>query len=247
MPTLGPVGRRPAIWEQRRPTITVTGTRQGVPQFVCEANAPVDARISRHVRVMVFVDFWNFQLLVNGMDRNFQVDWQRLGPVVAQEALGLVDAQATLSYQGMNVYGSYDPSSPNGQRLLDWARNFLARQPGVQVTMLERQRKLKGPVCPACHEEIAICPKCAADFRGTEEKGVDTRIATDMIKLAWVDNYDVAVLVSSDGDFVPVVDFLSARGIKAIHAAFPPQGVLLSQSCWGNISLPSIRESFRRS
>ena len=59
-------------------------------------------------------------------------------------------------------------------------------------------------------------------MRGTEEKGVDTRIATDKIKLAWVDNYDIAVLLSSDRDFVPVVEFLSTRGIKTIHGASRP-------------------------
>lgn len=73
-------------------------------------------------------------------------------------------------------------------------------------------------------------------MRGTEEKDVDTRIATDMIKLAWVDNYDVGVLLSSDRDFVPVVDFLSARGIKIVHGAFPSQGAVLTQACWGNIT-----------
>ncbi|WP_419166625.1 NYN domain-containing protein [Candidatus Palauibacter sp.] len=45
-----------------------------------------------------------------------------------------------------------------------------------------------------------------------------------MIRLAWVDNYDVAVLVSSDRDFVPVAEFLETRGIKVIHGAFPPKG-----------------------
>ena len=67
-----------------------------------------------------------------------------------------------------------------------------------------------------------------------------------MIKLAWVDNYDVAVLLSSDKDFVPVVEFLSTRGIKTIHAAFPPQGSMLSQHCWGNISIPNTMKQFRR-
>ena len=61
-------------------------------------------------------------------------------------------------------------------------------------------------------------------MRGTEEKGVDVRMATDMISLAWADNYDIAVLVSSDRDFVPVAEFLETRGIKVIHGAFPPMG-----------------------
>ena len=30
--------------------------------------------------------------------------------------------------------------------------------------------------------------------------------------MTWVDNYDAAVLVSSDKDFVPVAEFLETRG-----------------------------------
>jgi len=89
------------------------------------------------------------------------------------------------------------------------------------------------------------CPSCGSDMRGTEEKGVDVRIATDMVMLAWVDSYDIAVLVSSDSDFVPVAQFLQTKGKKVVHAAFPPRGALLSQKCWGSIDVPSIREEFR--
>ena len=53
-------------------------------------------------------------------------------------------------------------------------------------------------------------------MRGTEEKGVDVRMATDMISLAWADNYDTAVLVSLDRDFVPVAEFLETRGIERL-------------------------------
>ncbi|MGL4591541.1 MAG: NYN domain-containing protein, partial [Aestuariivirga sp.] len=83
------------------------------------------------------------------------------------------------------------------------------------------------------------------DMRGTEEKGVDTRLATDMISLAWANGYNVAVLVSADKDFVPVAEFLQTRGIKVIHASFPPLGSELSQRCWGSISIPSFIERIR--
>ena len=83
-------------------------------------------------------------------------------------------------------------------------------------------------------------------MRGTGEKGVDVRMATDMISLAWVDNYDIAVLVSSDRDFVPVAEFLETKGIKVIHGAFPPKGKEVSKKCWGSINIASIRESIRQ-
>ena len=205
-----------------------------------------DPNTEHRIRVKVFVDFWNFQLSVNSLDSQFKIDWQDLGLVVAQESLRIVDATASITYQGMNVYGSYDASSKKDEGLRKWASNTLNRFPGVQVTMLQRQRKRRGSICPACHEEMSSCPKCQSDMRGTEEKGVDTRIATDMIKLAWVDNYDVAVLLSSDRDFVPVVEFLSTRGIKTIHGAFPRQGSMLTQTCWGNIQVRHVMEKFRR-
>ncbi len=83
-------------------------------------------------------------------------------------------------------------------------------------------------------------------MRGTEEKGVDIRIATDMFRLASVDNYDAAVLLSSDKDFIPLVEFLETRGIKVLHGAFPPQGSHLSRACWDTINLRAIREEFKR-
>ena len=195
---------------------------------------------------MVFVDFWNFQLPVNSLDSAFKIDWQRLGPEIARMALQTVDSEAMFSYQGMNVCGSYDPSSEKDQGLRRWAGNVLNQFAGVQVNMIPRQRRLKGITCPSCHEVMTQCQACKADLRGTEEKGVDTRIVTDMIKLAWADNYDVAVLLSSDRDFVPVVEFLSTRGVKTIHGAFPPHGSMLSQACWGNFRVSSLLEHYRR-
>ena len=200
----------------------------------------------QHNRLKVFVDFWNFQLSIKALVQGFQIDWNRIGTVVASESSGIVDPSASHTYQGMNVYGSYDPSGGKDLPLRRWAANTLDRFPGVQVTMIPRQRKRTGPVCPSCHDAISSCPTCQADMRGTEEKGVDTRIATDMIKLAWVENYDVAVLLSSDRDFVPVVEFLETRGIKTIHGAFPPMGAELTRSCWGHISIPKIMHLFRR-
>ena len=82
-------------------------------------------------------------------------------------------------------------------------------------------------------------------MRGTEEKGVDVRMATDMVSLAWADNYDIAVLVSSDKDFVPVAEFLQTKGIKVIPGAFPPKGAQLTRKCWGSVNIPSLREEYR--
>ena len=83
-------------------------------------------------------------------------------------------------------------------------------------------------------------------MRGTEEKGVDTRIIADMISLAWANAYDIAVLVSADRDFVPVAEFLQTKGFKVIHGAFPPKGNFLSQKCWASMDVRKLMPAFKR-
>lgn len=196
-------------------------------------------------KVRVFVDFWNFTLSVKNLDAQLKIDWKKLGSVLSLEASQLIDPAAASEYEAMHVFGSYDPNKPEDAKLKNWFANSLDKYPGVHVTALQRQKRKGFPRCPKCRAEVAVCSVCHADMRGTEEKGVDTRIATDMISLAWANGYNVGVLVSSDRDFVPVVEFLQTKTIKVIHASFPPLGSELSQKCWGNVAVPSFIEKIR--
>lgn len=202
-------------------------------------------RNRRRHRARVFVDFWNYTLSMRAIETGFRTDWSQLGPVLAEAAVGRIDDGAGADYQGLSLYGSYDPRSEPDRRMHRWATGVVARFPGVGVSIVPRPKKRSPPKCPHCHEEVAVCPGCGHDMRGTEEKGVGVRIATDMISLAWAGNYDVAVLVSSDRDFVPLAEFLATRGIKVIHGRFPPQGAELAGKCWGEVGIPELRESFR--
>ncbi len=205
-------------------------------------NSPVQG--PRHL-VRVFVDFWNYTLSMRNADAEIRTDWAMLGPVLAHAAAGVVDVAAASEYQGLNFYGSHDPAREADRRLHRWATTVVDTFPGVSVSIVPCQRKRSPPICHTCHSAVAQCPACGADMRGTEEKGVDVRMATDMISLAWADNYDIAVLVSSDRDFVPVAEFLETRGIKVIHGAFPPRGAQLTARCWGSVNVALLREEFR--
>ena len=52
------------------------------------------------------------------------------------------------------------------------------------------------------------------------EKGVDIMLATDLLKLGWEDSYDVAILVSGDGDFAYAVKTVKDLGKHVEVAAF---------------------------
>jgi hypothetical protein len=198
------------------------------------------------IRIRIFIDFWNFVLSATRVEPQFMVDWKPLGQLLTLEAGRLIDATAQPSFEGMHIYGSFDPAKPQDSKLRHWFSNTLDKLPGVNALLLERQRKKSYPCCPACQGEVQKCAFCGADLRGTEEKGVDTWVVTGLMSLAWANAYDAAVLVSADRDFVPVAEFLQTRGLKLVHGAFPPSGNHLSQKCWGHLNLVKLMPSFRK-
>ncbi len=202
-------------------------------------------------RIRVFVDYWNFQLTLNareGEDFRFKVNWKDLGPWLTKKACEVISIDPTgASFEGVIIYASYNPNTDEGRRFRNWANTWLDRQPGVHVQCLERKPKAL-PKCPSCYRVIEYCPRpeCGKPIRATTEKGVDTLIATDLIRLAWEEAYDIAVLASSDADLVPAVKFLNQKGRKVIQAGFPPSGVDLATTCWASFDVFQHRDEFRR-
>jgi len=195
-------------------------------------------------RVRIFVDYWNFQLSLSRGARK-RVDWEAFGPALTRAVGELFSNGESCRFEGLHVVGSYNPEKDG--KLKKFFDHALALFPGVKPVLLERQKKSNPPACPACRATVPTCPNCGENMLGTEEKGVDTRLVTDMIRLAWSDSYDVAVLVSADKDFVPVVEFLESRGLKIIHGRFPRTGNHLSKVCWGRLDLIPLLPSFERS
>lgn len=55
-------------------------------------------------------------------------------------------------------------------------------------------------------------PRVFSRTRSGRSKQVDITLATEMLTHAHRDNYDIAVLVSGDGDYVPLVDAVKSEG-----------------------------------
>lgn len=195
------------------------------------------------LKVRVFVDYWNFTLSCKALNAAFRFDWSNIGPLFAAEAAAIV-GPLQHSYEAMHVYGSYSPHQGADMKFKHWLSNFLDRQAGVSVVAVERKLKRSPPKCPQCHVAVATCEACGADMRGTEEKGVDTRIVTDMMSLAWSGGYDVAVLVSADRDFVPVAEELQKRGLKVVHGQIAGAGQDLARHCWASLDIGALMPRF---
>jgi uncharacterized LabA/DUF88 family protein len=203
-------------------------------------------------KVLVFIDYWNLQLSLNdrearlagGADRRFSIDWMKLPQWLADQGAAVSGFPAH-TYGGARVYTSFNPMSQSDLGYKKWVSTWLDRQPGIQVFCKERRPKAVAK-CPKCHKQIEICPHCSEKIVASVEKGVDTAIATDMIRLAWENAYDVAVLVTSDADLVPAAEFLDQKGKRVIQAGFPPLGVDLATSCWASFDIFARRADFRR-
>lgn len=203
-------------------------------------------------RVKVFVDYWNFQLSLSDReasergraDYRFEIDWRGLGAWLARKACDAISV-SSYSYDGVIVFTSYDKNSAQGAKFRRWCLTWLDRQPGVKVECFERKPKPL-PKCPACYQRIAVCPHCTKQIAAYEEKGVDTALATDMIRLAWEESYEYAVLATSDQDLVPAVKLLNQKGRKVIQAGFPPLGVDIAGACWASFDVYAQRREIMR-
>ena len=92
------------------------------------------------------------------------------------------------------------------------------------------------------------CPYCKKADKVPSEKMTDVNIAVEMLSDAFNDNFDVALLLSADGDLVPAVRAVKALvPAKKVIVAFPPMRYSpdLLELCDGRVYITrrKLRES----
>jgi uncharacterized LabA/DUF88 family protein len=189
-------------------------------------------------RVRIFVDFWNFQLAWNefqrhkGSDPNaVRIPWETTLPRVLVER-----GNPKGRYVGAHVYASIDPANPADKGLSRFL-HAMDGFPGYSVTV--KERRPASPVkCtnPDCRIRIDSCPSCKQQLRRTVEKGIDTALLTDLIRSAFDNTFDQAILITEDSDFIPAVRFIQERWTKQIlHCFFRGKSDELRNACWKHI------------
>jgi hypothetical protein len=201
-------------------------------------------------RTRVFIDFWNFSLQWRDRtDKKTRIDWGQLPQVLLAEGekqLRAVGIQDTLHLEETLVYASYDADAA-GKKLKGWLDSYLDKQPSFRVKTRERRPKRRPIHCRACGEEHDTCPHCNETLKWSPEKGVDAAIVTDLLSLASENAYEVAILVSSDADFVPAVEWLQGRGPKVLNATWTNHGFELAKTSWASITLDALIPDLTRS
>lgn len=181
----------------------------------------------------IFVDFWNFTLQWQNRSGGADADWRALPQVLHEQTESIVrNARAAdvLELDQTLVYASYEPGRDD--KLREWLGSWLGPQPGFQVVCSERSWRPRSVHCRECGTTTGACPSCSAELGHAGEKGIDVKIVTDLVAMAWEDAYSVAVLLSSDKDFIPAVECLQERNYKIVNATWRGAGVELARTCW---------------
>jgi len=142
------------------------------------------------------------------------------------------------------VYASYNPQTEGNLR--QWLESFLARQPSFTVRLRERRPRPRKFHCASCGQHTDACQHCGVPLKWAPEKGVDTAIVTDLLSLAGENAFDVAILLSSDADHIPAVEWIQAHGRKVINATWANHGFDLKRTCWAEIELDAVASLMKR-
>ena len=123
----------------------------------------------------------------------------------------------------------YNAAPPSGSRHEDRGRYYLAKVKGVP-NIVFRQSRLQ--------------PTTKVDENGQyqtyNEKGADTALVADMVQCAIENECDVAILVSSDGDFAPAVETLRGYQKRVEVVYFKGQRPLVME---GSATMREFRQS----
>jgi len=170
-------------------------------------------------RVMIFIDGSNFY---HGLKENFgfaNIDFEHLvNSLINPNKQKLI----RVYYYNAPVNKEEEPEKyKNQQKFFNYLKNLAFFE--VKLGRLEKRKS------------------------GVVEKGVDVKLAVDMVMLAVKNAYDLAILISADGDFADAVQAVKDMG-KHIVVAYPKGGRLhhLKQVCDFYIPLELEKNIIRR-
>jgi len=151
-------------------------------------------------RVMIFIDGSNFYHNLKSHGFSTKINFKKFSDLLCKERRHI-----RTYYYNTPLRQQDDPEEYKKQQLFfDWLR----RTPYVELKLGYFLRKTK------------TCENCGNTLNYPVEKGCDVTLAVDMMNMAYKKLYDVAILVSSDGDFASVCQCVKDLGKHVENAYF---------------------------
>ncbi len=174
------------------------------------------------MRVAIWFDGNNFYAGWRLTAAGSRVDFEALAGWLTRQAGGESLAGAWY-YTGVED----DPSASESSARLAGFLTMLEHLPGFFVKRFPRVTR------------STRCTACDAEHRFSQEKGVDTTMVADMIRLAANDAFDVMILVTGDADHVPGVRAVRELGKRALVCTWGGYGLSqhLRSEAWAHLDL----------
>ncbi len=190
-------------------------------------------------RVRIFMDYWNFARNWQRATAHFpneNLDWGEFPKSILEHLDEIPHIRnSRKDLRAVKIYASVAPLNVEGQdleaheineeqRLQSWLQNDLDQLAAYTVDITIRSNK---PL---------RCDLCSHNNSQFVEQGVDTKIAIDLVALASRDLYDIAVLITDDGDLVPSTQCVQDTIDKQIvHLGFKGQKTDVRNEAWGHL------------
>ncbi len=168
-------------------------------------------------RVVCYVDGFNlyFGLRESGFERFYWLNMQKMGEGFLKGNQELTHTK----YFTARVSGSRpgDDQTTSQKRTVKRARQTCFLE---ALATLERFSIFEGHYL----ENTESCRKCKSTWIAPKEKMTDVCIATELLMDAYLDRFDVAIVVSGDSDLVPPIKAIRKHfDSKKVVVAFPPK------------------------
>jgi len=207
-------------------------------------------------RIMIFVDGSNYYHSLKKSFHTTKIDFQKLADFLVKE-----ENLININFYVSPVPWQEDAEKYSAQqkyfeklKLIKRLELILGRLEHRKNQKLEKIRKdtqkLFLEIKPELSqnqitefEKLKIAIDDTLKFGNKVEKGVDVNLAVDLVTLAFEDKYDIAVIISNDGDFVPAVKKAQSYGKKVFNIKFPQcDAHHLSKTCDKTIFVDDITE-----
>jgi uncharacterized LabA/DUF88 family protein len=166
-------------------------------------------------RIMIFIDGSNLYHNLKTHNLNTRIDFKKFSDLICAGRKHI-----RTYYYNTPIKQADDPAEYRRQQLFF---DGLRRTPYLELKLGYFLKKTKK------------CENCGHTLSYPVEKGCDVNLAVDMMSMAYKNLYDVAILVSSDGDFASACQCVKDLG-KHIENTYFEHG-----SSWHLLNICDVR------
>ena len=160
-------------------------------------------------KVAIFIDGSNFYHALKDRYSRVQIKFDALASALTNR---LSNRKLVRVYYYNAAYDQV--TQPDAYKRQQRFFSFLRRTPYLSLVLgrLEQRPIDWGNLDDEKRREVEKLLEISLPKYTVVEKGVDVQLAVDMVQLAVSNTYDVAILVSGDGDFAPAVEAVKKLG-----------------------------------